>query len=133
MAISNRYSSLARSDLIVTEYRSPSTPCKRASGNSSNSLTAIQRSDQKLWPFRTVTQAWRDQTSSSPSIDRHPLHAKGHPETPVRVWPRSNGRIKIYGYFKPLLKPGVTRPQNHRVSIPHPPYGKAHPETPVTV
>jgi hypothetical protein len=31
-------------------------------------LTAIQRSDQKLWPFRTVTQAWRDQTSSSPSI-----------------------------------------------------------------
>jgi len=37
--------------------------------NSSKSLTAIQRSDQKLWPFRTVTQAWRDQTSSSPSID----------------------------------------------------------------
>jgi hypothetical protein len=32
-------------------------------------LTAIQRSDQKLWPFRTVTQACRDQTSSSPSID----------------------------------------------------------------
>jgi hypothetical protein len=31
-------------------------------------LTAIQRSDQKLWPFPTVTQAWRDQTSSSPSI-----------------------------------------------------------------
>jgi hypothetical protein len=32
-------------------------------------LTAIQRSDQKLWPFRTITLAWRDQTSSSPSID----------------------------------------------------------------
>jgi hypothetical protein len=31
-------------------------------------LTAIQLSDQKLWPFRTVIQAWRDQTSSSPSI-----------------------------------------------------------------
>jgi len=32
-------------------------------------LTAIQRSDQKLWPFQIVTQAWRDRTSSSPSID----------------------------------------------------------------
>jgi hypothetical protein len=32
-------------------------------------LTAIQRSDQKLWPFRTVTQAWRDQTSTSQSVD----------------------------------------------------------------
>jgi hypothetical protein len=31
-------------------------------------LIAIQRSDQKLWPFRTVTLAWRDHTSSSPSI-----------------------------------------------------------------
>jgi len=30
---------------------------------------AIQRSDRKLLPFRTVTQAKRDQTSSSPSID----------------------------------------------------------------
>jgi hypothetical protein len=42
---------------------SSSTPCKRASRNSSKSLTTIQQSHQKLWPFRTVTQAWRDQTS----------------------------------------------------------------------
>jgi hypothetical protein len=42
---------------------------KTASGNSIKSLIAIQRSNQKLWPFRTVTLAWRDQTSSSPSID----------------------------------------------------------------
>jgi hypothetical protein len=32
-------------------------------------LIAIQRSDQKLWLVRTVTLAWCDQTSSSPSID----------------------------------------------------------------
>jgi hypothetical protein len=32
-------------------------------------LIAIQRSDQKLWSFRTVTQGSRDQSSSSPSID----------------------------------------------------------------
>jgi hypothetical protein len=31
-------------------------------------LTTIQRSDQKLWPFQIVSQAWRDQTSSSSSI-----------------------------------------------------------------
>jgi hypothetical protein len=32
-------------------------------------LIAIQLSDQKLWPFRTVIQAWRDVTSSSPNVD----------------------------------------------------------------
>jgi hypothetical protein len=32
-------------------------------------LIAIQRLDQKLLLVRTVTLAWRDQTSSSPSID----------------------------------------------------------------
>ena len=31
-------------------------------------MIAIQRSDQKLWPFRTVTLVWRDQTSTSPSM-----------------------------------------------------------------
>jgi hypothetical protein len=69
IAISNHYSSLARPDLIITSIDSSSTLWKRASGNSSKSLTAIQLSHRKLWPFRTVTQAWRDQTSSSPSID----------------------------------------------------------------
>ena len=86
MTISNRYSSLARPDLKITEY-----------------------------PFL--------------------IHSveKGHPETPVRVWPPSNGRIKSYGHFEPLLKPGATRPQNHRVSIPHQLSGKGHLETPVRV
>jgi len=68
MAISNRYSSMAPPDLIMTESRFLIHSMQRTSGNSSKSLTAIQRSDQKLWPFRTVTQAWRDQTSKSPSM-----------------------------------------------------------------
>src|SRR4030043_425860 len=42
---------------------------KRASGNSCKIWIAIQRSDQKLWPLRTVTLARRDQRSSSPTID----------------------------------------------------------------
>ena len=68
MAISNRYSSLGDQTSSSPSIDSSSTPCQRTSENSSNSLTAIQRSDQKLWPFRTVSQTWRDQTSSSPSI-----------------------------------------------------------------
>jgi hypothetical protein len=43
-------------------------------------LIAIQRSDQKLWLVRTVTLAWRDQTSSSPSID-----------STSTIWKRASG------------------------------------------
>jgi hypothetical protein len=46
---------------------------------------------------------------------------------------RSNGRIKSYGPFKPLLKPGATRPHHHQVSIPLPLHAKGHTETPVKV
>jgi len=73
-------------------------------------LIAIQRSDQKLWRVRTVTLAWRDQTSSSPSIDSTSTIWKGHPETHVKFWSRFNDWIKSYGPFEPLLLPGATRP-----------------------
>src|SRR4030067_248378 len=56
---------------------------------------------------------------------------KGHPETPVKFRSRSNGRIKSYGPYEPLLLPGATRLSPRRVSIPHPLYGEGHPETPV--
>src|SRR3990172_8935367 len=42
---------------------------RRASGNSCKIWIAIQQSDQKLWPLRTVTLAWRDETFSTPRID----------------------------------------------------------------
>ena len=66
----------------------------------------------------------------------HPLYGKGHPktgppETPIKLRSRSNGRIKSYCLYEPLLLPGATRPPPHRVSIPHPLYGKGYPETPV--
>ena len=80
MAISNRYSSFRDQTSSSQSVDSSSTPCQRTSGNSSNSLTAIQRSDQKLWSFRTVIQAWRDNTSSSPSI-----HSSSTP------WKRASG------------------------------------------
>jgi len=37
------------------------------SGKYCNNLREIQRSDQKLWPFRTGTLVWRVETSASPS------------------------------------------------------------------
>ena len=49
---------------------------------------------------------------------------EGHPETPVKFRSRSNGRIKSYGPYEPLVLPGATRHPPHRVSIPNPPYRK---------
>jgi hypothetical protein len=51
--------------IVSQAWRDPTSSSSRYS---SKSLTAIQRSDQKVC-VQTVTQAWRDQTSSSPSID----------------------------------------------------------------
>jgi hypothetical protein len=42
---------------------------KMASGNFCETLSAIQRSDQKLWPFTVVIPVWHDKTSSSTSRD----------------------------------------------------------------
>jgi hypothetical protein len=69
MAISKRHSSLGRPHLIITENRFLIHCMEKGTRNSSISLIAIQRSDQKLWPFQTVHPAWLDHTSSSPSID----------------------------------------------------------------
>jgi hypothetical protein len=40
-----------RTDIVGVEYRFHTIPRKTAYGNSSKILTAIQRSDQKLWTF----------------------------------------------------------------------------------
>jgi len=69
MAILKRHSSLGRRHLIITEIRFLIHCMEKGTGNSSKSLIVIQRSDRKLWPFRTVHQVWLDHTSSSPSID----------------------------------------------------------------
>jgi hypothetical protein len=70
MARSTRYSCLARPDLLLTEYRFHiQYKQKRASGNKSKIFITIKRSIQTLWLLRTITLAWCDQTSSSPSIN----------------------------------------------------------------
>jgi len=79
-------------------------PMKIASGNPCKNLSAIQRSEQKLWPF------WAD-TQVRPT--RHPRHrvaisyqtqGKQPLETAVKFWERSNSRIKRYGPLEPILK-----------------------------
>ena len=133
MAISNRYSSLARPVLIITEYPFLIHSMEKGIRNASKSLTAIQRSDQKLWPFRTVTQAWRDQTSSSPRIDSSSTQwkrASGNSSNSLNAIQPSDQKL---WHFEPFLKPDATRPHHHRVSIPHPLNGKGHPESPVKV
>jgi hypothetical protein len=131
MARSTRYSCLARPDLLLTEYRFHiQYKQKRPSRNTSKIFITIQRPIQTLRPLRTVTLAWCDQTSSSPSIDSaSTIRKKEHLEIPVKFLSRSNGRFKRYGPFEPLLEPGSTRHPPHRVSIPNPLYGKGHPET----
>jgi hypothetical protein len=39
------------------------------SENYLKTMSAIQRSDQKLWPFLPVIAGWRDKTSASTSRD----------------------------------------------------------------
>jgi len=104
---------------------------KTASGNYCKTLSAIQRSDQKLWPYSAVIPVWRDKTSFSTSRDSIGNTRKRPPETTVKLLARSNGRIKRYGPFQLLFRSGETRPPIHRVGIPSVIQGKQPPETSV--
>ena len=80
---------------------------KTASGNYCKTFIAIQRSDQKLWPFSTVFRSG----ATRPPIHRVgiPLVIQGKrpPETSVKLSWRTNCRIKSYGPFQ--LYSGVER------------------------
>jgi hypothetical protein len=112
---------------------STSTTRKTASGNSCKSLREIQRSDQKLWPFRTGTLVSNDDTSSSPSGDssstpRKPAsrnsckNLREIQRSDQKLWPFQTGLL-----FR------ATRSPRHRVAIQHLLQGKQSPETPVNV
>ena len=59
------------------------------------------------------------------------LQGKRPPETTVKLWARSNGRIKSYDPFELLYRSGETRPPLQRVGIPWVLQGKRPPETTV--
>ena len=69
MALFSCYSGLEQQDLFSAIKDSMGNTRKTASGNYCKTLSAIQRSDQKLWPFSAVIPVWRDKTSSSTSRD----------------------------------------------------------------
>jgi len=129
MARSNRYSCLARPDLVLTEYR---FHIHYMENGIHKIIKFWSRSNDRIKSYGSFEPLLLLSATRPPphqvSIP-HPLYGKGHPETHVKVWSRFNDRIKSYGPFEPLLLPGATRPPPHRVSIPHPLYGKGPTET----
>jgi len=63
---------------------STSTPRKTASGNSCKILREIQRSDQKLWPFPTVTLVVGTIPPHHRVVIPHQILGKRRPETPLK-------------------------------------------------
>src|SRR3990172_8521268 len=125
MALTNRYSCLARRDFLHTENRfhihymeegHPKTPVKFRS-SSNGRIKSYGPYEPLLLPGATRVPPHRVWIP-------HPLYGEGHPETPVKFRSRSNGRIKSYGPYEPLLLPGAMRLSPHRESIPHPLYGR---------
>jgi len=130
MALTNRYSSLAQPDLLLTEYWFH-IHCKEK-GPPEIQVNFLSRSNgrfKRYGPFEPLLLPGATRPPPHQVSIRHPLYGKGHLETHVKFWSRSNGRIKSYGSFDLLLLPGATRHHPYRVSIPHPLYGKGHLET----
>jgi len=103
MDLSNRYAGPERRDVHSSSSDSTSTPRKTTSGNFCKNLRAIQRSDQKLWPFRTRTLVWSAETSIHRVAIPHLFQEKRRPKTLVKISGRPNDRIKSYDPFKSLL------------------------------
>jgi hypothetical protein len=64
---------------------SASSPRKTASGNSCKNLRAIQRSDQKLWPFEPVLLSRATRPPPHRVAIAHLLQEKQYPEAPVKI------------------------------------------------
>jgi hypothetical protein len=69
MALSNVYSGRGRRYLRITEQRFHIYSFENDVWKPYKSLSEIQWSGPKLWPFRTGTPVWSDDTSASPSWD----------------------------------------------------------------
>jgi hypothetical protein len=100
-----------------TSRDSIGTTRKMASRNYCKTLSAIQRSDQMLSPFSPVIPAWLHKASSSTNWDSIDTTRKTA-ETSVKLWARSNGRIKCYRPFQLLFRFVSTRPPLQRIGIP---------------
>ena len=125
IAFTNRYSCLARPDLLLTEYGFHIHYMKK--GHPETPLKFWSRSNDRIYsygPFEPLLLRGATWPPCHRVSIPHPLYVKGHPETPVKFRSRSNGRIKSYCLYEPLLLLGATRPPPHRVWTPHPLYEK---------
>jgi hypothetical protein len=105
-------------DLISPSSDSTTTPRKMTYDNSYKNLSAVQRSDQKLWPFLAVIIVWRVLTSSSWSSGSMPTKWKRSFENSWKIGAWSNDQIKSFGPFEPLFWSSASRPPLHRVVVP---------------
>jgi hypothetical protein len=131
--LSNRPSSLARPDLIITEYRSLIHYMEKFIQKLLSKFYRDPTVGLKVMAFRPVHPAWLDRTSLSPSIDSSSNawnRASGNSSKTLIAIQRSDRKLWP---FEPSIQPGSTRSHHHRVSIPHPLHGKVHPENPVKV
>jgi hypothetical protein len=89
--------------MMVSSSNFSATPRKTASGNSCKILSTIQWSDQELWTIWAGTLVWPDELHRR--LMAISLQCQGNEplETPVKLWAPSNGRIKSYGPFEPVL------------------------------
>jgi len=97
----------APTNIVGMQKRFHATPRKTAYEKSSKTLSAIQRSDQNLWTFLACTVVASvvrpERISSAWSRDSMLLQGKQLTETPLKIWARSNGRIKSHELFQPVL------------------------------
>ena len=101
MAISNRYSSMGRPDVSITEYRFLIHHMEKGIRKHQKEFDRDPTVGSKVMaiPNHYSSMARPDVIITENRFLIHHME-KGHPETPVRVW-RSNGRIKSYGHFEP--------------------------------
>ena len=109
MAISNLYSSLARPDLIITEYRFLIHSMQKVIRKLLQEFDRDPTVGSKLWPIRTVTQAWHDQTSSSPSIT-----------STSTQWKTASGKLQKEFYRDPTVGSKVMAISNRYSSVARP-------------
>ena len=77
MALTNRYSNLARPDVLQTEYRFHFHYMEKGLRKLRKNFDRDPTIGLKVMSRLTYSLAWRDQTSSSPTIDStHPLYGE---------------------------------------------------------
>jgi hypothetical protein len=96
----------SRQDLLVTELRFHRNPNENILRKLVQNFERDPTVGSKVMDILTRYSSLADETSSSPSCDSISIPRKQPPKTRAKIQARSNGGIKTYGHFDPLLKSG---------------------------